>query len=595
MATDVTYNGVTLHNVATREWVEDVVRDDSGTDVIRHKFRMRFDGLIHGGTGEPSHIKGPAQANLPGTNPTANIIAIRERLKAPRQELTVTVGGQVLLTCKPPLPPDIDADVNSGPKPSGVTVTQVVGSLCYRVSFTIECEKVECYGGGGTTNFVLSNRWGVTEMTGATGYTTRHIRGNLVLSSLDAGHAAKRLCIPFLEPGFARQSIEFGVDASGLKCSYSITDTQVHTAAPWPVRVFSAVYQAESTYGFTWDTSINCRVEGGPEASKTLLLVRAMEIAERRLAWEQYSASNQFIPTSIVIVEHIGAENVIELMIKGKVTWITQLQTAVMKAGLKEFGAPLEFDVLDNQPTGQYSTAISTPFETYGTNPNGGARDPAALAFLACYYQQPCGGPHAIANGTVTTSDAGTPSETESLPEPTQSAYTELPPATESALSTQHSEAMYTYARAESTYETRYLRAQMPIAQAGSLNVPGDTCVVVTLGPAVCRRIIRVSCERTGAWPRIPEAADTYQDAELSGVLLEHTVMPMPPTVSAVADATRLLYRLDATYVYAMNRPPGPADVVHVGQLPFLNFEAFHGSVDLEQVYDSTLGPGPSA
>ena len=47
MATNVTYNGVELHNCLTRQWVQEVVYDESGTDMIGHRFGLRFECILH--------------------------------------------------------------------------------------------------------------------------------------------------------------------------------------------------------------------------------------------------------------------------------------------------------------------------------------------------------------------------------------------------------------------------------------------------------------------------------------------------------------------------------------------------------------------
>ena len=108
MATVVTYNSVELHNVQTKQWDEEIVYDPSNTDVMFHRFKLRFAGIIHNqgsvsGSGslgdEGSSPSAPAWIAVPGQRDsiTGMWTSVAALLSTPRCELTVTVNGQRLL------------------------------------------------------------------------------------------------------------------------------------------------------------------------------------------------------------------------------------------------------------------------------------------------------------------------------------------------------------------------------------------------------------------------------------------------------------------------------------------------------------------
>ena len=84
MGTTVTYNGVTLHNVQTREWEQETVYDESNTDALSpvpHAIR----GILHAeASGSTCRHRRPREHGGP-------VRAVYARLQQPRQSLKVTV------------------------------------------------------------------------------------------------------------------------------------------------------------------------------------------------------------------------------------------------------------------------------------------------------------------------------------------------------------------------------------------------------------------------------------------------------------------------------------------------------------------------
>ncbi len=124
MATTVTYNGVTIHNVVTRRWDQEIVYDDSDTDTIGARFSLDFEGIIHaqvptggGLTSTPAHTTGAGIGNNP-ISATEAYKSARARLSEPREDLVVRFGGEVALLVTSSERSEVDSmDVNHGPKP----------------------------------------------------------------------------------------------------------------------------------------------------------------------------------------------------------------------------------------------------------------------------------------------------------------------------------------------------------------------------------------------------------------------------------------------------------------------------------------------
>ena len=148
MSTDVHYNGIELHNVVTRGWDQEVVYDDSNTDLLFYKFKLKFEGILHVQGGSISTNRAwIAKDGGGGTTSSATALMreVRAALGQPRGRLEVKIGGQTALLCVPGVvdfAADPDRDVDNGPKPHSVSVEHISGSQLFRVSFSVDCAKV---------------------------------------------------------------------------------------------------------------------------------------------------------------------------------------------------------------------------------------------------------------------------------------------------------------------------------------------------------------------------------------------------------------------------------------------------------------------
>lgn len=623
MSTTVIYNDVKLHNVVTREWEQEIAYDESRTDALYHKFRMRFEGILHAEASGPAWVGISSQANI-----QVQYADVHSRILQPRHGLIVLVSNAhaeddplVLFQCWPSVPPsnngttmddgnlgDPDRDVNNGPKPTGFRILQVIGAKCFRVAFSVECAKVVCSATSFTVPLILNNRWSVSEEMDENNFTTRTIAGRVRLSCgvtadqlLTANPTmpqvfAKYYVVPGLEEGFRRERIEFSADKSGLECEYRVTDRQVHTAAPWPATKMNARHTQTTSDGFTVVSEVHVQLEGPPHADKKLLISRAIQVIDAKLNFVNRRVHQSWVPEAISIPDHFGDANVVEAFARihetaGQDTENAE-QSAMLLANLRmNMGEKLELPSLAGEPH-EYDPGISDPPAPFGYVPHKGERRPTVLLTLQCYLQQPCQALHGIYSGAPSNDDADE--------EESRNRYTPfviegtgltgyIPESSGDSWSESHKQSVYTFARLSTRYVTNHCRVQLPIAanDAGS----GDTCQVFRIGLSQGRREIEYDAERVGQWPQLPSPEDYYEDGNLKGRLLRHWVEPHPPCLAA--DGVSYVYRVTAHYLYALNRPPSLSESVHVGVAPQtkLTKDSAEAKFNPQNAYNGDLGP----
>lgn len=264
-ATRVYYNGVTMNDVLTQQWDEEVVYDNSGTDPLYTKVRLKFTGILHTEDRDESlpYISGPFSSIV--TTVETRIEEFRQRMMLPRGEFSLTCNGNFMLQVtgsesQTPASAVTLLDVRNGPKPISFEISNVWGGRVFRVSWTVEiCIQRFCFG---ASSPVLNNRWSVAESIDAKKYLTRTIRGELRLASYQplSPMIYKALVIPELEDGFRCESIEYSVSPDGLTCQYSVVDKQIDLAAPWPAAEVDVRHTESTNNGVTLISSASANL-----------------------------------------------------------------------------------------------------------------------------------------------------------------------------------------------------------------------------------------------------------------------------------------------------------------------------------------------
>ncbi len=613
--TDVTYAGIEMHNVTTRQWDQTIVYDESGTDPIGIRYNLTFEGILHVQSISDSAVTVPAwigdiDGRQLGNDAPDSLNKLHEMLSRPRQTLIVRMNGKQALNV---IPADGNAstlykdyDVDNGPKPQQVRVTHIVRDKVFRVQFTIVAMVLGCVSGTTVNNTpVLNNRWSVGEEMDDDFFTTRTISGTVRFSISDpamlpTGHYYKYIIVPPLENGFRRARLHYLVTPDGLSAKYTIVDRQVHTAAPWPATRISGRHTESTQYGETFIGECQVRLEGAPNSDKRLLIQRAVQVIESRmpLLKEPFDRGDDalpsYVPQHISMTDHFGERNAVEMTVR-----IQQnpgqgdKKTARVGNLVKDtFGSPIRnLPAVDSEPE-PYNQSVSTKPATYGYW-IGGIRHPIEAFLNQCYLQTQCSDKHGITgtgiSATPPDSDTGD-SDSTSITSSTTDAI-EDSPGDLYADSSESDPKFYDYARMESSYFYNSLRVQMPIARTPdpSTEDTRDTSVVFTLGGRQCRREIRVDVESVGAWPEIPQPKDEYTDGTLKGTRLKFWHRLHVPILTV--DGRSKLYRITAYYLYAMNRAPLDSEKLNVGVLPYTSLKLEDEQYDPSESYSEALGP----
>jgi hypothetical protein len=592
MTTILNYNGVTMYNVVTRRWDEECSYDQSGTDLIAQKFTITVEGIVHNAnmTRAWVNLAGGSQNYPSGAD---LMVKIRRLLEQPRGYLEITTGaGKSLLKCVPSVYSNLsnpDRDVDNGPKPKNVSIVKIIKDT-YRVSFTIECCKIECTGGR-TIAHVINNRWSVSETLDDNKFMERTIQGRVRLShSLISPLLYRNFAVPNLEDGFKRERVEFVVAANGLECDYTITDRQVHYAPPWPATNFECTYTMETGDGFVIFNDIHVTVDGHPAADKRDLFTIAYWIADSKLKLYGRNIATDYILQGAALVEHIGPTNRIEFRcrIQEQPTTTVSDKAENMKLWLtnlkkERIGTPLDLSALnvvddEGRVVSRYDPVKNWLPWAHGYIPHGSIRQPAVAFVLQCFLQSPCVEAHHIGSfpEAQPTPSAGEGDQTrEPLPpsgtEINGQQLEELPAPEPDQYAEPKSPGIITHARSETNWTSDKPRAHLPLARIYDKQTPpGDeeTSVVVELGPSLNKQIVTYDAEKLGGWPEIPKPVDEWTDGSLKGKLLNHWVRGFPAQIQP--DGHQKLFRLTAYYEYGLNRAPQESEKLHMGRLPHL-------------------------
>ena len=606
MGTSVEYNGILMTNVVTREWSQSMVYDASHTDLLYSKFRLTFEGIIHG---ESTTVLGTYAAAAGVTPPKITHQLLSRQLQTPRHKLSVWMGpdnqrnaGTLFFEILPYNISDTASatqyDVETGPKPIEVKITHVVGYRVFRVLFTIECAKIECENGSipPQNGHVLNNKWRIEEDMDANFFTTRTIAGTLRLATcILPGNAFKQLVLPRLETGFRRDAIQYVVSENGLDCNYTVRDKQVHTAAPWPATDISGTHTESTNDGKTFFADMSVRLEGSPEADKADLLQRCVQIVDSRLHLieHQNQDSPKYFIAHAAITDHIGAGNAIEMQVKiqrmppGDAAGADDIDLGeyLTNVVVESFGTRLELPPLRGN---EYDARKSRLPALYGYDPQTGERSPsAALFMLHGFLQTPCSDQHSHQIDQNVQSPSYDAAQYDTGVTGSTASHIVETSNTESQYSAETHESVYTYYELQNTYGIQAIRVQAPYAV--KVEPYEDTSKVFLLGSGRAYREIKLEAERVGSWPQVPEPKDEYSDGYIKGWLLDHKEFTQPPTLSA--DGRHKLYKIEATYRWALNRFPQPGEATHTGVLAFTKYTQDENALQRDGIYLARLDP----
>lgn len=560
--TELTYNGVTFHGCKTVDFSERAIRDASGTDIVRHEFSITVQGLVHEWSGAPQWTEGNGGSQV-SSGPSL-LADLTSQLLYDRRRLTYTIDGETVL--------DVDAasasgggfdiDVDNGPKPEILSITHVAGGVV-RVAFTVKCAVIKCSEGGSLPD-VVSNRWSLEDTVDEKFKLTRVLDGRIRTTSLRSNPQSYRhLVVPPLPRGFRLTGYKFVQDPNGLEMAYTITQRKEHAAPPPPAVEWRARHEVTTLAGGIAESRFGIVLIGQPDVNRRLLMGAAVAAAEARLgsitrSLEDLKNSGTILK-SLTVVDNCD-EPVIELNVHIQ---HAQAESQGTAAGIpKSLGQHLAIQGYDHEVWPQPKTF---------------APDSLASTFRARLID-PCKGPFGTASSGDEQSQPSknTPNDGRSEGEtfviegnPNVGSYEGALSSYKTRVSAETRTNLYTLYTIKNRYTTRSYRVALPVAltvdaegNAADQNAP--TVAIVALTPGVCHRIVHIQAERVGTWPTLPAPEDIRGNIK-QWLIEPDTVLHAP---ELLPDGSSQLYRAEAKYVYALERPPRVNEKVSVGSLP---------------------------
>jgi hypothetical protein len=612
--TVVEYGDLRISNCLTKEFRQEPVFDDSGTDLMYWKFTVRVVGYTHnnGGWNDTFLFLRPVPSVTSPDTPDAGAAKahIMQRVRlAPRKTFTMRTGvtannpdGKILLTASPHPARSSDLsglDVNNGPRGTLMAITQITGDNIFRVEAEFEVCKVECDDEGqaqNNTEGVLSNRWSSVDDIDENWYTVRTHQGRLRMASANySPHDFRNLVVPGIPKGMKRAKMTFVASPDGLSLDYTITDREVAFSAPEPATSWSVRHTETTGDEIIGISTIDVDLTGDRYVDKKALIVLAFAIIEAKAIGGQLAnaADKQFFIEELSFTDIIGDVSAISAHARVRrhrnAPVAADGRMANIQVAMGQLGKVIDDGVLQGYNYGR------SRFSGDGEEPPlSGPIDLVGL--FRCYLQNPCNDEHLIGPEKASEPD-GVLDNSES-PEVAAVISDGFDVTDDPYASPEHLEAIYTSYQIESLYHTDYLKAAMPIARetqpyepgvgGGPLGPDEPTCKVVTLGPGVMKRTLRISGERVGAWPQMPEPAD-YTDANgVTAHLMEHKCLPGTTRISAIGQK---IYRASAEYEFAMTRVLRPDEQWRVGTNPWDigGLQRING--DSNQLFKANLEP----
>jgi hypothetical protein len=571
----VQYNGVKLRNVLTRSFVQEAVYDQSNTDLLYYKFAISVVGYL--AAGEAEEVGGVVRPRV-GTLPdgygsaTEQHSAIRSLLGEPRKAFLMTTGnaddgtgGATLLLAAPMGARTVSPtarDLNNGPKPKRVSVTQVAGSSLMEIEFQIDICMLECDGetsAPDNTSGILSNRWSVTDTIDHNFMTTRVIRGRLrtVNGNLNP-NAVRHWVVPRLQEGFRRDSMRFNVTEDALNLEYTITDLEIAFSPPRPATEWHYRYSEEAHDAKVIQSSIDLMLGGDRNVDKTALVRIAIAIIKNKLFGGNLTAKKALLRSLKITDEYGDRTNRVHVQCRVQRVKGGPTDRDLVGIAAREIGTPITRDDLlgvvpalppDYDRNKSRSGYAGEVIENRGPIP--------IVAAWHAYLQNPCNDFHEIQSVEIGKDD-GEDDYAKDDGKLDATIVTRLDGDPVDYVSSDHQEAIYTHYKLESAYKQKRNRLQLPISgQVALLSAGTPTSRIVGIGLPTWQRRIKIVAERIGDSPVVAEPRESYAFGPGGAAVLVHSIIT-PQTPERTADG-KLLHRVSAEYLYALTTPPPTA------------------------------------
>lgn len=653
--TDVIYNGVHLRNVLTRTFDQSVQYDDSGTDRMFNRFNISVESLVSDSDLSEwvATLSDHLGADGAPLNPGGALLTSQQKLQivhallsVPRQNFIYRQGDATVVEAVASITSQNQSsqssfggdrfspatDLDNGPKPRSVQVTQVIANRVYRIAFSIEVcllycgdfpAEVQLDNGARTPEKrsaltqrrLLSNRFSIDETRDGNFYNTRVLMGRARVAHMDLWSEAIRiLVLPSLQPGYKREQVQFVVDPNGLDMSYRVVDKQRYAAPPYPATDFSGVHQETTGIdGAVSQGAISVKVFGSPDALKKALLLVAISIIQCRIGQFGKIAEldDNVVPEQVTITD-VLQENVVEVSVQymrkggtGKDKEERWLDIMTKRLGLLPSVAILQLDPklvqqgkTDIGDENYYRVDGRAPNTDIWPVPSSPWDDGAPYGIFAQYLQDGCVPVHSTPDTFYT--DEVNPEDSERPPARTATVSTT--PIGEDVdkypggdveggvqVSQEQQSFPYTHVEIRSDYANDYGYVSLP--KFSDAVAPADGDVVITkLHAGTCKKTVFFSAKRQGGQPNIPEIQPVQVDK--NGIV--YVLDEMHPEYVAprlMPDQQNFEYEINMRLNYHMSRALKTSDKLSLGSLPWDTTTREDNETTLDQDRQRPMNP----
>lgn len=576
MATTAIYNGITFHNIKTRDISYQTRFDKSGVDPIYTEVTVTFTSLIH--TAKQNTI------GYRGGKIHDEWEKIQRALNMPRREFRFLLANKQLFWVGPgavrsgsPVAArqvgkrtsvypdgtvDIAGDCNHGPIPS-VRLNKFVNDYSVSVDFTVKLHLVLCdfeYQPNlseGITNF---RYWANETIDGDTWLTVRTYSGRIRVSHPGVNvHEKLRNAniIPPLQRGFKRDRIHIRQDPNGIEADFQIVDREIVAAPPWPASKWSGYHLITTPYGGapTAEGDIHVSLEGPRNVAKSELMKLAANIIDSRVHFSEMAAGDY---NSVLLGLNMRSSfdrNQVEM--SAKISYI----------GDKDGGdVPYLYNLFTNDINSWYTQAGYDRELAYPFEPTAGL-----AGLLATALQDPCHSARMPQGSGAQSSTLTYKKDDDADNAPTVSVDTGPLDQSQNNYSDEHKRKAFTRYHIDSDVEIDSGKVSVPLGQA--VGGGGATNSVVTLHSGDARRIVEIRGERIGEWAPLIQNVD-FVDTDSNGNNgIAHTVIRwdlLGKNSQLSADGRKTLYKNSQRVVYSLGSVP--QDNVHefpMGKTPY--------------------------
>lgn len=428
----VYYNGIILKDCVVKRFQQEVVRDESNTDVMYSRFIVTVEATAVEAQYQDLNIGDgyPRNTLIRTFNNNVSLVSALEeihgRLSENRKDFWMILGGQTpgndaydreqtLLIASGTLGDQDDpanvmdlnprypaqgtvsrynvVDVENGPQTEDIAIEQIFGGTAARVSVTFKIARSQCVDWDDSDNppaeglrpdnqagAILSNRWQIRETKDAHWQTERTIEGTLRTRHADEfAQSFRHAVLPPIADGYQRVQQTFASDKTNTELRYIVVDKQRYASPPAPAVDWAATHTESNTANGTRQAAnFVIKLTGTLDVDKRDLIAAAGRVLSLRIKDIQNKADSDDFHSVVERMEVIDELEKPTIEMRCTVLYVTSEYTwhaARVNTMCGGRGGNLE------ELPGYQPKQWPNPRAYDSDNP---------VTLLACYLQKPC-------------------------------------------------------------------------------------------------------------------------------------------------------------------------------------------------------------